>query len=338
MLQKLELVYNGNMIKTERGLVQGSWLSPVLFNLFINDLLKEYRIQEIETRGYADDIVCIWKSKAQAIKAIEVMKKWTTENRMEVNPSKSGIMRVMRRKGKWFIINNVLDIPEVDSYKYLGIRLDQTLRLDGYKEELRRKENYILKRVKILKPSLVSTKSKLMAFKSVWKVQVSYGYSVLSRRNKKYHDSWELIIYRILKGLFNIRVRISKKVLFKSLGFDEIEVHDIKDENLTTYQNKFISRLTNKSIKFRTDTLFRNFNQSPLCGWASRVNNKHVVESWPKTEWWKEKWGKKIENISSLGLTGFLWHSFSKERNFEKWSGIINEAIEELSEWYFGTK
>ena len=166
--------------------------------------------------------------------------------------------------GKWFIINNALDIPEVDNYKYLVIRLDQTLRLDGYKEELRRKENYILKRVKILKPSLVSIKSNLMTFKSVWKAQVSYGYSILSGRNKKYHDSWESIIYRILKGLFNTRVRISKKVLFKSLGFDEIEVYDIKYENLTIYQNKFISRLTNKSIKFRTDTLFRNFNKSPF--------------------------------------------------------------------------
>ena len=108
MLQKFELVYNGNMNKTERGLVQGSWLSSVLFNLFINDLLKEYRIQEIETRGHADDIVCIWESKAQAINAIEVMKKWSTENIMEINPSKSGIMRMMRGNGKWFIINNTL--------------------------------------------------------------------------------------------------------------------------------------------------------------------------------------------------------------------------------------
>ena len=95
-----------------------------------------------------------------------------TENRMEVNPCKFGIMRVMRRKGKWFIINNAFDILEVDSYKYLGIRQDQTLRLDGYKEELRRKENYILKRVRIMKQSLVCTKNKLMALKSVWKAKL----------------------------------------------------------------------------------------------------------------------------------------------------------------------
>ena len=174
-----------------------------------------------------------------------------------------------------------------------------------------------------------------MIFILVLKAQVSYGYSVLSRGNKKYHNSWESMIYRILKGLFNIRVRISKKVFFKLLGFDETEAYDIKDENLTTYQNKFISRLTNKSIKFRIDSLFRNFNQSPQCGWASRVNNKHVVKSWLKTEWWRKN-GEKIRNIPSIGLTGFLWHSFSKERNFKMWSRIINETIEELSDDILG--
>ena len=338
MLQKFELVYGGKVIKTERGLVQGSWLSPVLFNLFINDLLKEFRDQEIEARGYADDIVCIWESKTQAIKAIEVMRKWTIGNGMEVNQSKSGIMRVLKRKGKWFVINNSLNIPEVDNYKYLGIRLDQTLRLDGYKEELKRKENYILKRVRILKPSLVSTKSKIMAFISVWKAQVSYGHDILSRRNQKYQDSWESIIYRILKGLFNIRVRVSKKALFKSLGFDDILIHESNKEDLKAFQNKFISRLTNKSIKFRVDALFRNFKRTPLWRWVSRIDNKHVVESWPKTERWREKWGRKIENISNLGINRFLWHNFKIERNFEKWANTINDAIEELTEWYFCTK
>ena len=193
------------------------------------------------------------------------------------------------------IINNSLNIPEVDNYKYLGIRLDQTLRLDGYKEELKSKENYILKRVRILKPSLVSTKSKIMAFKSVWKAQVSYGHDILSRRNQKYQDSWESIIYRILKGLFNIRVRVSKKALFKSLGFDDILIHESNKEDLRAFQNKFISRLTNKSIKFRVDALFRNFKQTPLWRWLSRIDNKHVVESWPKTERWRENGEGKLK-------------------------------------------
>ena len=52
------------------------------------------RTSKIEAIGYADNIVWIWESKAQAVRAIKVMKKLTEINRMEINAEKSGIMRV----------------------------------------------------------------------------------------------------------------------------------------------------------------------------------------------------------------------------------------------------
>ena len=44
---------------------------------------------------------------------------------MKVNSSKNGIMRILRRKGKWKGITNALNIPEVNKYKYFGIVINQ---------------------------------------------------------------------------------------------------------------------------------------------------------------------------------------------------------------------
>ena len=161
MLEKFNLYYNSEEITTERGLVQGSILSPMLFNLFINDLLIALRIQGIYTLVYADDIAWVWRSLEETHKEIQIMKSWCTENSMKINESKSGILRILQRKVKWKGIKNELNIPEVDSYRYLGVQITQTASIKEHAHVLRKIERYMKRRLCILRPTLINTRNRL---------------------------------------------------------------------------------------------------------------------------------------------------------------------------------
>ena len=168
MLNKFNLDYYGETIWTDKGLAQGSVLSPLLFNLFINDLLIAFEINGIIVRGYADDIACVWDSLTQTRTAIEIMKNWTETNKMTINPNKSGIMRILLRNGKKKWTPNWQNISEVKSYWYLGITINQALKLDEHYQMLKNIEVKIMRRILLLKPTLINKKSRLIILKQYW--------------------------------------------------------------------------------------------------------------------------------------------------------------------------
>ena len=104
-----------------RGLLQGSLLSPWLFNVFIDDLACSLNAKctpshPLSALFFADDIQLQPESVLKAQCLLDQLSLWLSENQMEPNLSKCGILSrypvSLRLSGQ--------PIPSVASYTYLG--------------------------------------------------------------------------------------------------------------------------------------------------------------------------------------------------------------------------
>ena len=275
MLEKFKLYYNSEEITTERGLVQGSILSPMLFNLFINNLLIALRIQGIYTLAYADDIAWVWRSLEETHKAIQIMKSWCTENSMKINESKSGILRILQRKVKWKGIKNELNIPGVDSYRYLGVQITQTASIKEHAHVLRKIERYMKRRLCILRPILMNTRNRLIVFKAIIKSKVSYANSIICKHDARYTKTWESILYRLLKILFWIKTNVKKEKIYNIFKIDinnQWNHQTVRRSKKPKENPGLIEYLSIKAIKLKLDCLFFKHSKRKLWKWTETIN------------------------------------------------------------------
>ncbi len=87
------------------GAPQGAIISPLLSNLYLNDLDHTMANSGFEMTRYADDLVIQCSTRAEAQRALDIIRRWTDDRGLTLHPTKTKIVHV-----------------DVEGFEFLGYR------------------------------------------------------------------------------------------------------------------------------------------------------------------------------------------------------------------------
>lgn len=118
---KSKLIINSQTSKSftkSNGLFQGSILSPLLFNLYINDLCEKLNNGSSNALFYADDIVVFGDNIDNVQKYVDIIQEWSKYSGIEINFNKT-----FTTSTEVLLLNQKV-INYKDTVRYLGIDFD----------------------------------------------------------------------------------------------------------------------------------------------------------------------------------------------------------------------
>jgi hypothetical protein len=206
------------------GLKQRCPLSPILFNLYINDLVTFLKSFDcgIELDGgkvcillYADDVVILANNENEMQIILNALSMWCTENCTSTNTSKGKVVHFRSQsipKSEFVFTCGDDCIQYCSDYKYLGLVLNEFLDYNITAKSVALSANralgLVIAKCKILGGVSHGVFTKL--YDSMVSSIVEYGASIWGTRNYSCINAIQNRAYRVLTKMFFVHVSTCK--------------------------------------------------------------------------------------------------------------------------------
>lgn len=108
----------------EQGTPQGAVISPLLANIYLNPLDHELAGQGHQCVRYADDLVVLCRTEAEAEAVLRKLAEWTTSRGLTLHPEKT----------------RIVDMGQPGGFDFLGYHFERTMRWPSSRSERSLKE------------------------------------------------------------------------------------------------------------------------------------------------------------------------------------------------------
>ena len=305
-----------NYFNYTKGVRQGCPLSPILFNLYINDIFDimnndiESNIflkdgEKINMLMYADDLILLSESKEGLQKQINKLNNYCKQWKLDVNVKKTKIM-IFNRGNKIinteFYINNT-PLQNVKIFKYLGFTISAkncsfSPTLDDLSLKASRAVYTLNGKIKL---STVPTKLALQVFKSQIMPILLYGSEVWGPYMDFNYTSWEKskierIHTQYIKRILGCNIQTSNLMCRGEVGSRPLLLEILKRS--ISYRKSVIERessIVNTALEFETqnDSLPNfchfvnnfNVNNEDFANVSKYVVNKKSQDNYDRI-WW----------------------------------------------------
>lgn len=256
----------GNSRTVNSGVPQGSSLGPLLFLVYVNDLLQ----QELEglTYSFADDTALVYHGKTSDTivekinRDLEKLLDWFHCHKLIPNADKTKLIR-FSYKNKLLPLDPIKlhqrsDCPQnclcpiieqTDSTKYLGLNVDSELKWHRHTQFMQiklRKLNYLIYHAK----KFFSTRHLLRIYFCVYEPVIRYGLVHWGGASKSYINTLEILQRKAVRAIAGIRQGDGSQKWFKK--FRILTIPQLYDLERVVYahrnQGSFSSSSSSKPI------------------------------------------------------------------------------------------